>query len=101
MSLELQACLKKYGPPHIFSYRHGAMIRIICDEYKSTPDRYIRFYASLQEVVTILPGYGTLEIRRSVLDSPSMLKIRGKACFNVKCSGELFMEIFWPEGDIE
>ena len=100
MNLELQACLKKYGPPHIFSYRHGAMIRIICDEYKDN-DEYIRFYISGQEVVTILPGYGTLKIRRNALDSPSMLKVRGKACFYVRCDGEFFMEIFWPEGDID
>lgn len=99
MSLELQVCLKKYGPPHIFSYRHGAMIRIICEEYETTDDGYIRFYVGLQEVVTLFPANVTTEIKRSVLDSPSMLKVRGKACFNVRCSGELFMEIFWPEGE--
>jgi hypothetical protein len=100
--LELQASLKKYGPPHIFSYHHGCVIHIICDAYKDEgADEYIRFYANGQEVVKLFPGHGTMTIRQSAVNHPSMYLVKGKACFNVKCDGELFMEIFWPEGEIE
>ena len=98
MNLELQVCLAKYGPPYIFSYRHGAWIKIECDGY-AVVDEYINFFLSGQTVAQLFLGQDTLGIRRSALDSPSMLKVRGKACFDVKCNWDPFMEIFWPEGD--
>jgi len=100
VSLELQTCLKKYGPPHIFSYRHGAWIKIKCDGY-AVIDEYLSLFLSGQTVAQLFLGEDDIAIRRSVLDRPSNLVMRGKACFNVRCGGEFFMEVFWSEGDID
>jgi hypothetical protein len=98
VNLELQVCLAKYGPPYIFSYRHGAWIKIKCDGY-AVIDEYLSLFLSGQTVAQLFLGEDDIEIRRSALDRPSNLVMRGKACFNVRCGGVGVMEIFWPEGE--